>query len=736
MFDPHQPNGDPKSLLIEDGAEGKARNIQRVQNGQTPSAPGYSAGAYTTKLRLDEQESRTNAPSKTSLQQGLADGAITDQGNEVILSLSGTPLPVFIDQMLRGVLNLNYIAPPDLQGTVNFKSTTPIPKSDLLAIVRDILASNGQAIKAINGIYYIAPPATLTQIASTVQAAGSADLQVKFISVGSGNPNKVKSFITPLLPPEIKIIPVPGSGALFVQATPSVIQQVEDLVLTVSESNIGNDDVVIIPLSQSAPEEVVKEVNSLYNARGESDYILLPLTGRPALMLSSSDKKLMKGIINLIQRLDVVLKSTVAVRVINLKSIPAKLAAEQLSASFGAKGGGGGNKQGSGSFIPADTSNQAGSSNSGAKTDGQGAKLQGVPTAPRLQLDSNEDIMQADASAPKTKFVPTNSNSAQDRLAAAEQGLATPVFSNADNTLIITPDERNNSLLVNSDFETFKRIQDLVEAIDTPDSQIVIEATIIEVELNDSLKYGVNWFLHHNGSGLSPATNFDIGSSNTSFAPDSTGATTLPSGNAPGGALTLTDVWQGNPVKVVVQGLQAVTNVKIVSSPYLTVLDGKEATLQIGQEVPFATAKLSTQTGATTQTVETKRTGIILKVAPRINGDNSVLLNITQEVSEADASASTGNLTPIISTRNITSNMVAFSGSTVALGGLIQTKTNKATTGVPVLSKVPVVGELFKQAIDTDVKTELMVLITPKVVRSSSDIVTLTKRLQRHISRR
>ena len=156
--------------------------------------------------------------------------------------------------------------------------------------------------------------------------------------------------------------------------------------------------------------------------------------------------------------------------------------------------------------------------------------------------------------------------------------------------------------------------------------------------------------------------------------------------------------------------------------------------MQIGQEVPFATANLTAQNGAISQTITTKKTGIILKVTPKINGDDSVMLTVEQEVSSPDLSANGGTLTPVIATRNIKSDVLAHSGSTVALGGLIQNKLNRATTGLPVASRIPVVGELFKQTTDNITKTELLVLITTRVSRTNTEISQITNALRRRTS--
>ena len=172
-----------------------------------------------------------------------------------------------------------------------------------------------------------------------------------------------------------------------------------------------------------------------------------------------------------------------------------------------------------------------------------------------------------------------------------------------------------------------------------------------------------------------------------------------------GGVAVLNRTFGNFDTKVVLDALQSVTKVKVISSPYLTVMDGKSARLVIGDQIPFAIAS-QTQTDPgnntdpviLTQEIETKDTGVILEITPNIRANNSVLLNINQEVSKAQPSAIEGNLTPVISKRNITSEVVVQSGRTaILLGGLIEDRIDDIETGVPILRKVPVFGNLFKQ---------------------------------------
>ncbi len=730
---------------VYDGDGGIAR---AQKSGMSPNYGNSGANAvqsFDGTLRGDANSKTADAASRGSLLSSSGGVTIGPQGEDVTLNFRSTPLRDFIDQVLGGALNVNFIAPPDLPGTVNFQTSSPVTREALVPIVRDILAENGMLLSQFNGIYYVGTADMIAKIKSMVQQGGATDTKVVWMPVGDANPVKVREFILPLLPPDTQIIASPANGALIVRGNPAELEQIQELVRLVGSSTVGNDSVLIVPLQQSSPEQVATEIGTLYAGRGETNFTLVPLSGRRAIMLSSPDKALLRGLMKLVGQLDMSLKSSFEVRVLALKNIPAKLAADQLALVFKSASGGG-----DGLFVgtngPGGATNASASSGSNRSGAGGNSILptgKFVNSAPQMSVDGEDGTLMAQTVPPRITLtkpsfsktaLPAPNGSAsgssgsdngngQSAPSASSPAVVTAITASGQ-VLTISPNERNNALLINSDYGTFKKIQEIVETLDLPEAQVLIEATVLEVELNDNLQYGVSWFIQH------------------SLRPDSSGYVTAGTGSSvasksqptSGSAINLSDIWDGNPVKVVVQGLQAVTNVKVISSPYLTVVDGKEAMLQIGQEIPFATAKLETQTGTVSQTVETKNTGIILKVVPKINGDDSVNLAITQEVSEAVATDTGGNtLTPVINTRKVTSDVLAYTGGTIALGGLIQNKVTRTSTGVPVISRIPVVGELFKQSGDQVVKTELLVLITPKIMRNSGEIKQMTQKLRRQL---
>jgi general secretion pathway protein D len=171
----------------------------------------------------------------------------------------------------------------------------------------------------------------------------------------------------------------------------------------------------------------------------------------------------------------------------------------------------------------------------------------------------------------------------------------------------------------------------------------------------------------------------------------------------------------------------------VLSSPELFVLNNHTASLQVGDQVPVTTqsaVSIETSTAPLVNSVEYRDTGVILKVTPRVNDSGLVLLDIAQEVSDV-ATTDTSNIdSPTIQQRKISSSVAVQDGETIVLGGLIKDNRSNIKAGLPYLRDIPVLGELFGSRDKTHDRTELMVLLTPKVVRDQTDVQALTRELQ------
>ena len=173
---------------------------------------------------------------------------------------------------------------------------------------------------------------------------------------------------------------------------------------------------------------------------------------------------------------------------------------------------------------------------------------------------------------------------------------------------------------------------------------------------------------------------------------------------------------------VVLNALHNVTDVKVLSNPSLVVLDNQTATLQVGDQVPISTgtATVLTANNTVVSTIDYRNTGVILRVVPRISANGNVIIDVEQESSSVTPT-SASSLTPTISDRHVKSTISVASGQTVLLAGLISDEVDRTRQGIPVLDKIPGIGDLFSQQNGTKVRTELIIFIRPTVIRDPVD---------------
>ncbi|WP_374572291.1 secretin N-terminal domain-containing protein [Phenylobacterium sp.] len=277
----------------------------------------------------------------------------------------------------------------------------------------------------------------------------------------------------------------------------------------------------------------------------------------------------------------------------------------------------------------------------------------------------------------------------------------------------VTADATHNALIVRADSATFADIRAMVEALDAPVDQVAIEATIAEVTLNNDFRFGVQW-------------NFDAGRNSFTLAETGSGQ---PSALFPGFS------WAniGPSALSTLNSLASRTNVEVISSPIIVTLNNKEASLQIGNQVPIitqSTANVTTPNASVVNSVQYRDTGITLKVTPRIGAGETVTLEIAQEASQVAATTTSGIDSPTIQQRSFRSTVSIVNGQTVALGGLISADRTRSKAGVPVVSAIPVLGELFGHRATSVHRTELIVFLTPRILRGEGDTVAISEELK------
>lgn len=249
-------------------------------------------------------------------------------------------------------------------------------------------------------------------------------------------------------------------------------------------------------------------------------------------------------------------------------------------------------------------------------------------------------------------------------------------------------------------------------------NQVLIEATIAEVTLNDEMQFGVRWYFQNKHNTQS-----------TTFTNSAAGVV---SAVYPGFSYAL----KAANAALTINALNAVTNVNVISSPSLMVLDNKTASLQIGDQVPIATQSAVGVVSAGSPIVNSisyRDTGVILSITPRINESGRVLLDIEQEVSNVAPTSTSGIDSPTIQQRKIKTSVLVNDSEALTLGGLIQSKNNSTKDQVPLLGDIPILGNAFKTKDNTIGKTELIIIITPRVVRNLNEAQLVTDEYRRKL---
>jgi general secretion pathway protein D len=300
----------------------------------------------------------------------------------------------------------------------------------------------------------------------------------------------------------------------------------------------------------------------------------------------------------------------------------------------------------------------------------------------------------------------------------------------SENTKII-PDEVTNSIIVLATPEDYKIISETIELIDILPRQVVIEGLIARVDLIDNLSFGFTW---------SMKTDIDVkGVLNRDIKLDGD-VGSLPTGPPTEGGPISGGLGKGftfvatDPSGVVRARLEAAlldSKAKILAAPHILVSDNREARIQVGSQIPLATSTTTSIPTTGTETIVTtpvtssiqyKDIGIILKVKPQVNDSGLVSLEITQEVSsQGDAATIAGQAYTSINKTEATTNLVAQDGETIIIGGLIREDTTKSKDGIPLLSKIPIIGNLFSNVVDNTTRTELIILLTPHVMRTQQE---------------
>ncbi len=611
---------------------------------------------------------------------------------DIVLNFENVGLRDVVREILGNILKVNYLYDPRVDGTVSLQTARPLPRDAVMPTLEMILRQNGAALVKYDGVYRVIPAeeAVRSQVSPMLGSGGApirAGYGVIIVPLRYISAVQMSRILDPLLPAEGVLRVDIDRNLLILAGTSPELRSLKEVIDIFDVDWLSGMSTGLFPLMNVSAETVAEELEKVFGDQAEGPLAglvrFVPIQRLNALLVITQRSEYLDRAQTWIERLDQGAEAGIGLYVYYVQNGRAADLASTLNQIFG---------------NPEETS---AAPRARVAPGQQPVTLRSTPTPP------------VGAAAPATPrpAPPAQRPNAPASAGRASEGLA---FSAGVNIRIIA-DEINNALLILAAPRDYRMVQAALRKLDIVPLQVLIDATVADVTLNNDLRYGVQHFLSRGNNTITLST-----------ASSGTVSSTFPG---------FSYSFVNGDSAVVLDALEGVTKVQIKSSPRLMVLDNQTARLQVGDEVPVITQQQQStrDTANIINSIQFRETGVILEVTPRVNSGGLVTLDIQTEVSNVSESVKTGVLTPTISQRKIKSSIAVQNGQTVILGGLVQENATESRSGLPVLSRIPVLGALFGNVQKSLRGTELIILLTPRVVRNPADAQAITNEIRRQM---
>lgn len=684
------------------------RNAQR----STPSTPADAPIEAPAKPDADEDARAKPVIHRGSgqvINRDAASSPMPDLGattGETTFNFEGESLHAVVKAILGDLLGQNYTIAPNVQGTVTYVTPKKISPAQALSVLEMILGWNNARMIYSDGRYSIVPAdqalATGVVAPRSNSPASARGFESRVVPLRYISATEMEKLLKPYARPGAIVTVDPGRNVMTLAGSRAELESYLRTIEVFDVDWMASMSVGVFPLESSRAGKVVQDLEKVFGEGSKSPvagmFRFMPIESANAVLAITAQPEYLDDIQQWVERID---GAGEGLRLYSyeLKYVTAKDLAARLGEVFGGSGGSsGGNDSGGGiSLIPGGQSATigGGGGKDGGSVDGggPGGSGGGGLGGGSLSLGSGN-----------------------------QGGSSSVVIEVGGDKVAVSAIEENNTLLVRSTPSAWRSIMDVIEKLDTLPLQVHIESQVVEVKLNGELAYGVNWFIENAAqeNGL-PNVSDPLGSIPRKWS--TLGASVGGRGTGGGLAWTLLK----NDAAAIITALDKVTDVRLLQTGSLLARNNSEATLNVGSRIPVTSVSVNPILGNNNSIsqVQYLDTGVILKVRPRVTKDGTVFLEIVQEVSSPGSAADVnGNVR--IDTRRFKTEAIVPTGDTVILAGLIQDGSSKGSTGIPGLSRIPWVGGLFGRQTTSKDRTEVVLLITPTIIRDQKELRDFT----------
>lgn len=658
-----------------------AEEAMVVDNGEPLSAPAVER---PNPVRVIGSGVFVGSAPAGELRSTLPDGDVT-------LNFANSDIREVASSVFEDILGANYFVDPNVAGKITLSTSSPIAREAVLPLIESVFRTAGAAvILDVDGVYRVLKEEDALALGAPVQLGPAPRLTsgytIRVVPLHHASAGEISTILEPIAPSGSILHVDDARGVIVLAGGSDLLARLSQTIALFDVDWMAGMSFAIVPVDTPDVGSLVSDLDEVYGlsngGSGSSTVHFMPLERLGSILVATRNPTDLAPAEAWIERMDRgETGSGRRLYVYNVQYGRADELSAVLSSVFGASGtGGAGGRAGRSIVAPTETAVGLGASGVDAFLD-------------RPAADS-VDMADPFATGPS------------------------PLASGAGRVegLKIIPYVSTNSLAILGTPSEYALVEAALRRLDVPPLQVRIEAIVADVTLNDDLRLGVQWF-------------FNDGDADVTLTESSSSIGQV-TGTVPGFSATFT----GMNASSAISALSSVTDVDILSRPMLVVSNNETASLQVGDQVPVVT-RTSTSTvnpdSPIVSDVELRDTGVILNVTPRINANGMVTLEIEQEVSDVVATTTSGIDSPTIRQRRILTSVAVESGGSIALGGLIRGDQTMTRSGVPVAKDIPVLGALFRSQTAVTHRGELIVLLTPHVVRSQDDIAAITDELRR-----
>ncbi|HEU0278128.1 MAG TPA: type II secretion system secretin GspD [Rhodanobacteraceae bacterium] len=646
-------------------------------------------------------------------------GAANTKGT-IVFNFDNQPVQAAVKAILGDVLGANYSISPDVKGTVTFSTSRPVSRDEVLPILQMLLSWTGNALVRQDNRYLVVPvdqaaPGNLVPGLSAV--APDMGYAARLFPLHYVSADAMQKLLKPFADPKAFLLVDPLRNLIVMGGTPEELANYQRIVRTFDVDWLRGMSVAVIPLQHVQADDLVNQLENLFSEQSDgkgkqmSSLIrLLPLKHSNSLVVITPQPSYIDEVRKLVTTIDNGAGNSSGLYVYNVLNVKASDLARHLNELFGNSTGNGAGQ--AGAVAPGFSQLE--------QSTGMGAQQGFGSFTPDESMGGTDSGGLGSGGGVGAGMV---SGATQARRQQQTQSVA---FTTSEGVRIAAVNE-NNQLLIRAKPGQWEKLLPVIERLDEKPLQVQIETKVLEVTLQGEFQFGVQYYLGGligTQPGSPPNTNESYHRHQGSVglggvAPNAT--------NPP----ALFYSFAGNKLQFALQALETSGDTKVLSAPSTVVLNNQETTFKVGQKIPvvqtFYTPGLPVGGSSTTGNVGQVQyidTGVLLDVVPRVSPGGLVYMDVQQIVSNPTTKDQYGNYT--IANRSLSTEVAVQSGQTVLLGGLIQQSDSTQDNGVPFLNRIPILGRLFGTTDRTKSRSELIVLITPRVIRDPEDARRVT----------